>query len=141
MFSKDIHSAIPCLALKWRTLGMLAVTFARQILRLKKMRAYGGASDAAMLEVWIYVALVKLSSDIAFVSQQQALNDEEIYALTYLKTVHALLSVLALTLSVIRDELISTAQRLSQLAGASVIACTNDLPRALAVTIPYLDSG
>ena len=141
MFSNDTPSAILSLALKWRALGMVAVAYARQIVLLKKMRAYSAAAQAELLEAWIYAALVRLSSDIAEGSEQRILSADEQNALSYLKTVHALLSVLALTLSVIRGELARAAQRLAQLAGGFGLSYLTSAPHRLTAAIPYIDSG
>lgn len=117
MIKQYLPNRLDALAVKWRTLGMMAVAFARQIVMAEKMRAHSGAAKAELLEAWLYAALVQLSADIAAASDIRRPNKDERYALTYLKTAHALLSVLVLTISEIRRQLDRAAERLSNLAG------------------------
>lgn len=122
-------------------LGLMAVAFARRITLAQKMNVQSGANKAGLLEAWIYAALVQLSADIAAGSIQERRTAAEREALAYLNTVHTLLSILALTLSVIRREFGRAAQRLAKLAGGCVLILSviSPLPRANA--IPVLDSG
>jgi len=104
-----------------------------------KMGARGGAAPAAMLEAWLYCALVELSAEIAAHSGKPACPaDAE--ALEYLKTVHTLLSILALLITQLRRNLESWAAALS---GFTQLSFAGPVPFAPApvAAIGYLDSS
>ena len=112
-------SPLQALAAKWQALGLIAALFARHITLAEKMRAEAGIHKADILEAWLYAALVALSSDIAAASAgHRKLNSDDADALAYLKTAHALLSVLALLVAGIKRKLSAHSERWATLMGA-----------------------
>lgn len=96
--SKTRHlSALERLAVRWQTIGLILVALARQVSMAHKQRAHGGAEKAGMLEAAIMVALVELAKELDTVSDTpQSLNPRDQNAVEFLKTLQALLGVLAL---------------------------------------------
>ena len=125
---------------RWHLLGLMAVAVAREITLMQKMRARSGAHKAALLEAWIYAAVVKLSANISAASDLPRLEADERAALAQLKTLHQILLILALLMSEIRREFAAEDERLSKLAGdreETVIPALMRRPRP----VPFLDSG
>jgi len=132
-------SPINALALRWRALGMLAVVFGRQISMFHKMGARGGAAPAAMLEAWLYRALVELSADIAALPRAPTCPDDQ-RELDYLKSLHMYLGVLALLISQLRRELEDWAAALGRFT-RPLLAGPVALTPAPVMAIGYLDSS
>ncbi len=131
-------SPILALAAQWQVLGMLAVAIGRRVSLATKMRARAGVHEAEMLEAWLYAALVQLSGQITELSGPRAPTcPEEARALDYLKTVQAMLGVLALMIAQMRRDLAAiTAERCADLP---ILAMR--LPAASGYDPAFLDSG
>ena len=110
-------SQLPALALAWRALGLMAVAFARRMIRQQRLGAHGAAQQAEMLEAWCYTALVQISAQIAAYSEETSLSDEEAHGLSRLKALSVSLMLIALVASHIRQALMSEAQLWSTLCG------------------------
>lgn len=131
-------SPLQSLACRWQVIALMLVALARQVSMSAKMRAHGGAETARLIKAQIYSALIELSSEIAAAPPPQ--NSEDDFALTYLKTVHALLSVMALMCRQIGSDLLAAAEWLAALAGTYLLAGARKhaLP---AQSVGYLDSS
>ena len=133
-------SSLFALAARWRVLGLMAVMFARRVSLMTKMRS-DGASEAAMLEAFLYRAIIQISRDIAIYSEPRAaLTDEERQALQYLDIAYTFLMVLALLMRQLRADFESAAEAFAKLAGA---ACIGDMamPQARARSVAAIDSS
>lgn len=97
-------------------IAIVLTVLARQVSMAEKMRAHGGAHLAGMIEAQIYAALVELSKDITAHAGDVCCSEDET-ALAYLKTVHALLGVVALMCRQVSSDLRAMAERLAALAG------------------------
>ena len=91
--ARRIRSPLEQLAIQWSLFGQLLVVFARQVVLADKLCASGGIRKAELLEAAIYAALIQLSAEIA---RAKPRGEKDRAALAHLKTVHALLSVMAL---------------------------------------------
>ena len=135
------HTPMQALAAQWRVLGMMLVAFARQITLAHKMRAAAGERKAEALEAALFTALVQLSSDItAAALQEEELSADDQSALAYLKTVHALLGVLALMIRQIKVDLAGAAERWAKL-NVRVAHVHTQRSSARAYPPSYLDSS
>ena len=109
------------LAAYWCVLSMMLVAKARRVSLATKMRDQSEAAFAQMLEAAIYTALIQLAAEIAAHDEcgvVRTREDED--ALAYLRTVHALLGVLALLIRQLRSDLDAVAERRARLAGLPV---------------------
>ena len=98
---------------------MMLVALARQVIAARRQGALGGVRQAELLEAALYTALVQLSADIAAAAKADArASPEEAAALVQLKTVHALLGVVALMTRQLKADLQALAEWLAALAGA-----------------------
>ena len=132
---------LQALAARWRVFGMMLVAFARQTNLAHKMRAQVGAHKARLLEAALLAALVQLSADIsAAASQDNALNADNRRALSYLKTVYALLGVLALMTRQLKADLANAAERWAKL-NAHIALADAQIGQERAYLPNYLDSG
>ena len=110
-------SQLPALALAWRALGLMAVAFARRIIRQQRLGAHGAGQQAEMLEAWCYTALVQISAQIATYSEETSLSDGEAHGMSRLKALSVSLMLIALVASHIKQALMSEAQLWSTLCG------------------------
>ena len=120
-YSNTPSSPLQACAQQWRVFGMMLVALARRVTMAHAQNARGEAVFAAMLEAQMYAALVQLSADIVrFGATGAKLSKADEDALTYLKRVHALLCVMALTIRQLRSNLEAAAEMQAALAGAPV---------------------
>ena len=112
-------SPLDSLTERWCVIGLMLVALARRVSMANKLRAQSGVPLAGMIEAQIFTSLVQLSAEIG-AHADASLSPEEERALTSLKTVHALLSVLALMCRQIRCDLSAAAARLAALAGEAM---------------------
>ena len=140
MFKPKHTSHVQSLAVQWSLLAMKAVAFARQVSMMTKMGSHSGARKAELLEAWIYAALIKLSADIARASDTHHSSKDDRAALAHLKTVHAMLSMVALLMAAIKRDLSCAAEMLLRLAGAPPIAAM-PLRRGPVTSPAFLDSS
>ena len=109
-------SCLQRLAAQWSLLGQMLVAFARLVSRAETQGAVGDLRKAEWLEAALYAALVQLSADITAASKRPPKpGSKDAAALTHLKTVHALLGVLALLTRQLKANLRLLAERLAAL--------------------------
>ena len=144
MRSNEERNATSCrlslLAARWRVLGLMAVMFARRVSLMTKMCG-DGASEAAVLEAFLYRAIIQISRDIATYSEPRgALTDEERQALQYLDIAYTFLMVLALLMRQMRADFESAAEAFAKLAGAARIGDIA-MPQSRARSVAAIDSS
>jgi len=132
-------SPLQMLAVRWRVFGAMLIALARLVSMSHKQGAHGGARRAEMIEMRIYSALVELSSEISTHSSQN-LNRSDKDALTYLKTAHALLGVIALLVRQLRMELQAAAETHVKLCGFAKESGDTNRQKPIEV-YGYLDSS
>lgn len=133
-------SPLIALAARWRVLSVMAVMFARHICLLDKMRA-AGARDAALLEAFLYRAIIQISRDISMHSADKAaLTDEEREALQYLDIAYTYLMVLALLMRQMRADFESADEARRAILGGWII-CSTAMPSPIMQPTPAIDSS
>ena len=129
------------LAARWQVIALVLVAAARQISLAYKSGAHGRICKAEELEAVLYLALVRLSADIAAAapvgSNTARSKDPD---LKFLEVAHALLSVLTLLITQLKQDLAADAERLAILRGAAIIAREFGLSAQMRAPA-YLDSS
>lgn len=135
--TRRIRSSLEQLAIQWSLFGQMLVVFARQVTLAHTLGAARGIRRAEQLEAMLYASLIQLSAEIAAAAPKTAADKA---ALLHLKTVHALLGVIALMARQLKADLAGHVEWLAALCGA---------PRERAYAMPaaplappaFLDSG
>ena len=113
--ARSFSSPLQRLALRWSLFGQMLVVFARQVTLAHTLGAARGIRRAEQLEAMLYAALVQLSAEIAAAAPKTAADKA---ALLHLKTVHALLGVVALMARQLKADLAGHVEWLAALCGA-----------------------
>ena len=135
--ARSFSSPLQRLALRWSLFGQMLVVFARQVTLAHTLGAARGIRRAEQLEAMLYAALVQLSAEIAAAAPKTAADKA---ALLHLKTVHALLGVIALMARQLKSDLAGHVEWLAALSGAPT-AYVAGMPGGETAPPAFIDSG